>query len=99
MQPHLCHRLEPRDIDDVLDILLENFEAADALNLQTLTDSKHDPKETLHMLGTRFDIIASSLEMANLTSSRSLAIALLQHLPLLIQAKIEERMSDKCWRS
>ena len=83
---------EPSDIDDFLDILLIFFEAADALNLQILTDFTHDPKETLHLLGTRFDIIASSLEKGKLMSSRSPAIALLQHLPLIIRAKVEEQM-------
>ena len=86
---------EPRDIENFLDVLLENFEAADALNLQILTDSKHDPKETLNLLGTRFDIVASSLEKAKLMSSRSLAIALLQHLPLMIRANVEQQMKDQ----
>ena len=86
---------EPRDIDDFLDVLLENFEAADALNLQILTDFKHDPKETLNLLGTRFDIVASSLEKEKLMSSRLLAIALLQHLPLMIRANVEQQMKDQ----
>ena len=40
---------EPPDIDEVLDELLVNFEAAASVNLQTLADFRHDPRESLHM--------------------------------------------------
>lgn len=68
---------EPRDIDEFLDKLLVNFEAAASKNLQTLADCKYNPKDSLHVLGTRFNRIV-------------VALALLQHLPLMIRNSVEE---------
>lgn len=49
----------PSDINDFLDVLLVNFEAGLVVNLQALYDFKHNPRESLHMLGTRFNLIAN----------------------------------------
>ena len=83
---------EPEKIDEFLDVLLANFQAASAVNFAALHAFKHDPRESLHMLGTRFNIIAPALEGNNLMSSRSLALSLLQHLPDMIRLKVEAKM-------
>lgn len=83
---------EPGDIDEFVDVLLANFEAASADNLQALTNNRHDPKVSLHMLGTRLNNIAFALEEDNLMTLRSLALARLQHLPKMIRKHAETQM-------
>lgn len=86
---------EPRDIDEFLDKLLINFEATSAVNLQSFYDFKHNPRDILHMLGTLFNLIVVVIEWNNLMSSRSLALALPQHLPVMICDTVEEKMKDQ----
>ena len=62
---------ESRDIDEFLNELLINFEAAASNNLQTLAEFKHNPRDNLHMLGTRVNRIAVVTEENELMSSRS----------------------------
>ena len=77
---------EPPEIDELLDELLINFEAATSINLHTLTNFRHDPRDSLHMSATRFNRVASAIEYHHIMSSRSLALALLHHL--LVAAKV-----------
>ena len=86
---------EPPDIEEFLDELLVNFEAAASVNLQTLTYFRHVPGESLHMLATRFNRIARGIEYHRLMSSRSLAISLLHHLPPMIHDIVETEMNDQ----
>ena len=96
--PSLPDVEEPRDVREFLDELLINFEAAASNNLQMLADFKHNPRDSLHMLGTRFNRTAVATETNNLMSSHSLSLALLQHLPLMIRDMVEEEIKNNLRR-
>lgn len=93
--PQEPHVGEPEDIDEFLDVLLSNYQVATAVNLAALSAFKHNPRASLHMLGTRFNLIALTLEENNLATSRSLAMSLLQHLSDMIESKVEKRMENQ----
>ena len=80
--PPLMEELE--DIEEFVEVLLANFQAASATNFDALTNFKPNPKESLHMLGTEFNIFALSLKENNLISSYMPALALIKHLPDMV---------------
>lgn len=92
--PHEPNVEEQEDIDESLDVLPVNFQAAAAVNLAALQAFKHDPKESLHLY-TRSNVIALSLENNFLVTSRSPALSLLQHLPALIKFKGQKRIETQ----
>lgn len=50
--------MEERDeLEKFMEVLLANFQAASATNLDALTNFKPDPKESLNMLVTTFNLI------------------------------------------
>lgn len=83
---------EPSDLTDFVTMLLATFQAAAAKYLDALTAFKPDARESLHMLGTRFNLIALPLEGANLTTSRMLALSLMKHLPNIVRKRTINKM-------
>ena len=76
---------EPSDLADFVKVLLTTYQAAAATNLDAFTTFKPDPRESLPMLGMRFNLIALPLEGANLMTLRMLALSLMEHLPNMIR--------------
>lgn len=79
---------EPADVEDFVAMLLANLRVAAATNLGVLIAFRRDPRESLHMPGTRFDLITLPLEENNLMTPKMLALALTEHLPNTARDKI-----------
>ena len=83
---------EPNEIEEFVEVLLAKFQATSATNLDRVRNFKPDPKESLYMLETRFNLITLSLEENNLISSRMLALALIEHLPGMVRVSTTNEM-------
>lgn len=95
MRPDLKERrkvVAPPDLNGFVALFHETFQSASATYLDALTSFTLDPRESLQMLGMRFNLIALPLEGAKLVTSKTLALSFMKHLRDIVRRRTISKM-------